>query len=344
MKDVPDSMRAVQLKAYDGKAESLTIAQVPVPHPGPGEVLVRVAASPINPSDLMFVRGVYGFKKPLPAVPGFEGSGTVIEAGSGTLPKFLKGRRVACAAADAKVSGGLWAEYLVTSAHLCVPLSKQVDLEQGATLLVNPLSAWALVERARLGRHRAIVQTAAASALGRMVIRLGQKFSIPIINVVRRDEQVKALRELGTEYVLDSSKPGFDVQLRDLCHRLQATIAFEAVSGEMSLRVQRAQPSGSRLVVYGALSLQPSQSDPGALIFEKKTVEGFWLTDWLQSKNMLGQLRVSRQVQQLLGTDLKTDIRNRVPLEETPKALQVYSANMTGGKILLVPDGRVANG
>ena len=139
-------MRAVQLRAYDGNPESVAVVELPVPRPGPGQVLIRVAASPINPSDLMFIRGLYGFKKPLPVIPGFEGSGTVVEAGSGMLPRFLKGRRVACAAADPNIAGGMWAEYLVTSAQLCVPLSKQVDMEQGATMLVNPLTAWALME------------------------------------------------------------------------------------------------------------------------------------------------------------------------------------------------------
>ena len=102
-------MRAVQLRAYDGTPESIAV-EMPVPRPGPGEVLVRVFASPINPSDLMFIRGLYGFKKSLPAVPGFEGSGTIVEAGTGLTARFLKGRRVACAAADPKVRGGMWAE------------------------------------------------------------------------------------------------------------------------------------------------------------------------------------------------------------------------------------------
>src|SRR5215472_9053466 len=174
----PATMRAIQVKAYDGKPGSLTVAELPVPRPGPGEVLVKVFASPVNPSDLMFTTGNYGFKKPLPATPGFEGSGTVVEAGSGMMARFLNGRRVTCAAADPNVAGGMWAEYVVTSAQLCVPLGKRVDMEQGATMLVNPLTAWALMEEARLGGHRAVVSTAAASALGRMLVGLGRRFSI----------------------------------------------------------------------------------------------------------------------------------------------------------------------
>src|SRR6516162_5770066 len=125
MPPLPATMLAVQLKDYNGKPESLTLAEVPIPRPGPGEVLVKVFASPVNPSDLMFITGNYGFRKALPATPGFEGSGTVVEAGSGMMAKFMKGRRVACAVADARSTAGMWAEYVVTPAQLCVPLSKK---------------------------------------------------------------------------------------------------------------------------------------------------------------------------------------------------------------------------
>src|SRR5690242_2265279 len=122
MTSIPATMRAVQLRAYDGKPESITVGDMPVPRPGPGEVLVKIFASPVNPSDLTFIQGLYGFKKPLPAVPGFEGSGTVVEAGSGMLARYMKGKRVACAAADPNTSGGMWAEYVVTPAKFCMPL------------------------------------------------------------------------------------------------------------------------------------------------------------------------------------------------------------------------------
>jgi NADPH:quinone reductase len=339
MTALPATMRAVQLRDYQGKPGSLTVAEVPVPRPGAGEVLVKVFASPVNPSDLMFITGNYGFKKPLPTTPGFEGSGTVVEAGSGMMARFMKGRRVACAAADPKSAGGMWAEYLVTSAQFCVPLSKRVEIEQGATMLVNPLTAWALVDEARRGRHRAAVQTAAASALGKMVVRLGQKFGLPVVNVVRRVEQVELLRGIGAEHVLNSSDPGFDDALRKLCRKLGASISFEAVSGEMSGRVLRAQPQGSRMLVYGGLSLRRVEIDPGALIFEGKHVEGFWLSAWLRKHNILSQLRVARQVQELLGGDLKTDICARLPLEKAAEGLAQYAANMSAGKVLLVPEG-----
>ncbi|MGZ6190885.1 MAG: zinc-binding dehydrogenase [Vulcanimicrobiaceae bacterium] len=330
-------MRAVQLLNYDGKPESLTVSDVSVPSPRSGEVLVRMYASPINPSDLAFVHGLYGFRKPLPALPGFEGSGTVVAAGRGILPQLLKGRRVACTVADANIASGTWAEYTVTSAQLCVPLLKQVDMDQAATMLVNPLMAWALIDEARRGRHRAVVQTAAAGALGKMVIRLARRFSIPVINVVRRADQVDLLREIGAEHVLDSSAPDFDAELRELCHTLGASIGFDAIAGEMSGRVLRAQPKGSRLLVYGDLSQTPAPIRSALLIFEGKCVRGLWLSEWMRHKNVLSQLRVANQVQRLLASDLKTEIQARFPLEEVSRGLEHYAAHMTAGKVLLMP-------
>src|SRR5260370_37703251 len=113
MPPLPVTMRALQIKDYDGKPGSLTVAEVPVPRPGAGEVLVKVFASPVNPSDLMFITGNYGFNNALPATPDLEGSGTVVETGTGTMAKFMKGRRVACAAAQANSKGGLSSQYIV---------------------------------------------------------------------------------------------------------------------------------------------------------------------------------------------------------------------------------------
>lgn len=253
------------------------------------------------------------------------------------MAHFLKGKRVACHAADRSIVGGTWAEYLVTPAHACVPLRKEVDTEQGATMLVNPLTAWALVDEARREGHSAIVQTAAASALGRMVVRLAAKAGIQVINIVRRTEQADLLRAMGAEHVMNSSDAEFDAKLRELCKQLNASLGLDAVAGEMTARVLRAQPKGSRMLVYGALSLSPSQIDPGSLVFEGKRVEGFWLSQWLRHKSMLGRFRMARKVQRMLANELKTEFQARFSLEEAPRALQQYATNMTAGKVLLVP-------
>jgi NADPH2:quinone reductase len=292
---IPDTMQAAVLHAYDGSPDSLRIETRPVPRPQRGQALVKMTAAPINPSDLMFLKGLYGVLKPLPVVPGWEGAGRVVATGDDWLSRLLLGKRVACAAPNQH--DGTWAEYMLTASARCVPLMDSVDDEAGAMLIVNPLTAWALMDTARRGGHRAFVQTAAASALGRMLLRLSLHFGVEGIHIVRREEQAQLLRSLGARYVLNSEAEGFDEQLRETCRQLNATIAFEAVSGMTAARVLHALPDGGRLVLYGALSESPLMADPRDLIFQRKRVEGFWLADWLAGRSLWGQLRLARQVQ-----------------------------------------------
>jgi NADPH:quinone reductase-like Zn-dependent oxidoreductase len=301
-------------------------------------VLVKIAAAPVNPSDAGFIRGLYAMQKKLPVTPGFEGSGTVVAAGGGFMASALVGKRVACSAPFD--SDGTWAEYMITSAKMCIPLRKHVSLEQGAMLIVNPMTAWALLDIAKRGGHRVIVQSAAASALGRMIFRLGQRLGITVINVVRRQEQVDLLQALGAKYVFNSNAPDFEEHLRQLSHQLHVSLALEAVSGEISGYILRALPKGAKMIVYGAISEQGCLIDPRSLIFDGKRLEGFWLSEWARQKNIFGQIYATTQVQKYLANDLKTEVRARLPLEEAVTGLQQYAAQMTEGKILLLPAGQ----
>ncbi len=334
---IPETIRALELRsyAYDNLGEALFPVEKPCPRPGKDEVLVRITATPINPSDLMFLRGLYGVRRPLPTIPGFEGSGTVVASGGGLWARALLGRRVACGVAGS--GDGTWSEYTVVPVTTCFPLGKHTSNFQGAMLLVNPMTAWALVDGARRGGHRAIVQTAAASALGGMIHRLAQQFDLPVINVVRRAAQVEQLRTQGMAYVLNSSDPEFDQQLHDLCRQLGATLALDAVAGEMPDRLLSAMPRGARVTVYGALSGESSPIDPRALIFRQQQVDGFWLTDWLKQQSLPAQLRAGSMVQRLLRSELKTTVRAALPLEDALRGIELYTENMSAGKVLLVP-------
>src|SRR5215469_18017528 len=202
MAAIPTTMRAVVLHRYEiGSYALLALEERPTPQPGKGEVLVRMAASPINPSDLASLQGLYGVQKALPMVPGIEGSGTVVRTGSGFLARRLLGKRVACAAG---AGDGAWAEYMVAPALQCSPLPASVNDEQGAMRIVNPYTAWAHLQIVRQAGARTIVQTAAASTLGRMVVRLARLRGVWVINVVRRDAQAEALRTLGADHILNS--------------------------------------------------------------------------------------------------------------------------------------------
>jgi NADPH:quinone reductase-like Zn-dependent oxidoreductase len=331
---IPTSMQAVQIDRPRGQ---LSLREVPVPQPGPGQVLVRMAAAPINPSDLGALTGIrYSGKASFPFTPGKEGSGTVVAAGAGFLPSFLKGKRVACAATES--GGGTWAEYTLTSALTCIPLNKKVSLERGCMLLVNPLTAIAIFDIARSGRHKAVVSTAAASALGGMLISLAKKEQIALINVVHRQAQVDALRQRGAEYVLNSTAPDFDAQLKSLAARLQATLILDAVSGEMTARLVAAAPSGSTILLYSNLSQQDSTFNAVTALSNNLTLQGFLLTHWFAKKNFLQILLLSQKVQSLVTEDFDLPVRKRLPLAAAQEGLEMYLADMSAGKILLVAD------
>lgn len=336
-RQIPRTMRVVELRAYEGPG-ALAVAERPVPELGAGQVLVRVAASPVNPSDLSFLRGAYGIRKRLPVVPGFEASGEVVAAGGGAWARYLLGKRVACAA---PANGdGTWAEFMLADASLCIPLARGTDTEQAATLIVNPFTAWALLGVAKRGGARAVVQTAAAGALGRMIRRLGAARGVEVVNVLRRRSQVEALEAEGARFALDSSEADFDARLAEVCKRLRATIAFDAVAGELTGRVLRAMPPGSACVVYGGLSMEGCLVDPRSLIFERKSVRGFWLSDWMRSAGALRKFAAARSVQRLLKEELRTEVRARLPLERAAEGVRLYEREMTGGKILFVPGMR----
>ena len=333
---LPSHAKAVVLKDYREAPQSLVVADLPLPPLGSGQVLIKMAASPIGPADLMFLKGQYGIIKPLPVVPGFEGSGTVIASGGGWMGRWLVGKRVACLAPED--GNGTWADYMVTSADICIPLFKRISLEQGAALTINPITACALVEIARNGGRTAFVQTAAASTLGLMIARMAQRYQLTGIYIVRRPEQVQKLRSLGCEHVFDSNDMLFQKRLLEACNEFKASIAFDAVGGELTRRLASAMPPKSRIVVYGALADEPCQINSADLLFQDKKLEGFWLSRWIKGKGMLQKLLLSSRVQKLLSNELQTRIQARFPLEDTLPALELYKKQPTEGKVLLVSD------
>jgi NADPH:quinone reductase-like Zn-dependent oxidoreductase len=201
--------------------------------------------------------------------------------------------------------------------------------------VVNPLTALAFLELAQQGGHTALVQTAAASALGQMVIRLCQRAGITVINIVRRAAQVAMLQEQGAAVVLDSSAADFQAQLAEACRQHQPRLAFDAVGGLLTLQLLEAMPRRSQVTVYGGLALQPIQASPAAFIFRDQSINGFWLTRWLSRKNPLQSLRIWQRAQKLMLSDLRCDIRQQFPLAQVQPAILAYQAQMTGGKVLL---------
>jgi len=326
-------MQAVTLLKYDTDAPVLELREKE-PNPlKPGEVRVRIHASPINPSDIMFLRGLYGFKKKTPVTAGFEGSGTILEVGEG-ITNLRPGDRVACVAG---FQDGTWAEELITTPENCLKLLDSVTLEEGATFTVNPMTAWAMVEQGVREGHKGFVQTAGASALGKMVLRLCQEKSIPLINIVRKPEQAEELKKLGAELVLLSGEPNFPKELYRMSKKWNTTYVLDAVAGEVATQILECSPYGTKMICYGALSEKPIQVNSGIILFQNKKIEGFWLSTWIAALGLEEFQNQANQAQQYAKTIFATRISKKFPLSQFQEGLDFYKANMSLGKVIFTP-------
>ncbi len=330
--EIPSRMKALVLPKFDTK---LQVQDMQVPTPGKGEVLIEMDSSPINPSDLSFIKGNYSTKKVLPVVAGFEGSGRVVATGNDFMSRRLLGKSVACFAP--RDGNGAWADFMVTKNNLVIPLKSGMDMEQGAMLMVNPLSALAMLDIAKKGGHKAIANTAAASALGQMLNSLCIDSNIPIVNIVRRAEQVELLKSLGAKYVVNSSANNYFDEMKSLFRELNVTLALDAVAGNMTFDLMETLPAGGEVMMYGGLSGQPISTHHGKLIFENKKLSGFWASEWITHQPIWKLLTMFNKIQKHISKSHQISIHKRIPLEEGPKGLSVYVKNMTSGKVLIKP-------
>lgn len=175
-----------------------------------------------------------------------------------------------------------------------------------------------------------------------MIDRILSSEGIRVINVVRRPEQVESLTAGGADIVLDTSSAGFDVEFKETCHEHGADLALDAIGGTLTRRLLAGLPRGSTVVVYGGLSEQPAQVEIGDLVFDAKTVTGFWLTRWIPERNPVQILWLWRKVQRLIGDSLGSEIQATYPLEQVADAVSNYQSEMSAGKVLLTPDGLAA--
>ena len=318
-------------------AEVLEVRDVPVPTPDPGQVRVRMIASPLNPSDLLFVRGQYGRLPRLPATPGFEGVGVVEAIGSGLLPWLRRGRRVAVL----NGRGGNWQEFVVLPAKQAVPVPKDVPDEQAAMFFVNPASALVMIRHVLQVRPGAwLLQTAAGSALGRTIIRLGRQLRFRTINVVRRREQVGELQQEGADAVICTADEPIEERVQALTQGEGVPYAVDAVGGATGSALIRSLGAGGRMLVYGTLAGEPISFDPRTLLVGQKSVEGFWLSEWAREQSALSMLRLFRQIGQLLRSGvLASRVAATYPLEEVRAAVQRAGAPGNSGKVLLQMSG-----
>jgi NADPH2:quinone reductase len=374
--DVPNTMRQIRsLVTADGQLE-LSIATIETPQPQPNEVLVRIDAAPINPSDLGLLLATADadtatstgdddnpvVTAPIPpqtlrglasrsgqSMPvGNEGAGVVVAAGSSHEAQALLGKTVAI------IGGATYAEYRCVQAALALALPDGTDPKDGASCFVNPLTALGMVETMKMEGHHALVHTAAASNLGQMLQRICLADNVPLVNIVRREEQEQILRDIGATYVCNSSSPTFMEDLTAALVATGATIAFDAIGGGrqagqilagMEAAANASATEFSRygstvhkqVYIYGGLDRGPTEF---ARNFGMAWGIGGWLlTPFLGKIGLDGLVRLRNRVVAELTTTFASHYTDEVSLAGALSldAIKAYARQATGQKFLIRP-------
>jgi NADPH:quinone reductase-like Zn-dependent oxidoreductase len=331
-------MKAAVFESFGEPSEVLFVRDVPDPEPGPGEVRVRMIMSPVNPSDTLVVQGLYGVLPKLPSIPGFEGVGIVDEAGPGLMGRFVKGKRVVAI----NSAGGNWAELAVIPALQARPIPDDIPDDQAACFFVNPATVLALARHVlAVPKGEWLLQSAAGSALGRMLIALGRHDGFRTMNVVRRHEAIAELERLGGDAVISSSDGPLDERVRQLTGGEGARYAVDPVGGETGTSLFRSLAPQGRLVLYGTLSGQPIQVDPRLAISGPRSVEGFWLGHWMRARSKAASFLLFREIAALIRQGiLRSEIGQVYPLAQIKEAVGEAGVIGRQGKTLL----RLGNG
>ena len=332
-------MQAVQLPEYNRNVLrallSLKVIHKENPKPQNDEVLVKMHAASCNPSDIAFIQGGYNIVKTLPAVPGFEGSGIVLETGSEAKDLFDKN---VCCFIQADIDG-TWAEYFKLKRENLVVLDEAMDMDQAACFSVNPFTAYALMNIAVNRQSNAIIQNAAGGQVPSLIRQLAKIRGIETINIVRKPITAERLRKEGVQHVFVEQDDDCFEKLKPLANKLNATVAFDAVGGPLSGFIFNTMPSNSELVVYGGLSNKPiSEVNTMDIIFQNKIITGFNLMDWKTEIGHDEYLKIVNELQKLyISGQLTTKIQDCVSLENIIQGLKTYLGNMSDGKILIKP-------
>jgi NADPH:quinone reductase-like Zn-dependent oxidoreductase len=373
-----DGKTGLQLRSLIKKSGELEISllDVPTPEPGPDEVVVRVEAAPINPSDLGLLIGAADMStakasggKDAPVITakvpegamramagrldesmpvGNEGAGVVIRTGSSDAAKALMGKTVAM------IGGAMYAQYRTLKVRECLPLPEGTTPAEGASCFVNPLTALGMTETMRREGHKALVHTAAASNLGQMLNKICIKDGIALVNIVRSKEQADILHKIGAKYVVDSTAPSFLGDLTNALVETGATIAFDAIGGGklagdilncMEIAINKTAKEYSRygsnvhkqVYVYGALDIRPIELPRG---FGMAWGVGGWLLfPFLMKIGQADGARLRQRVVDELKTTFASHYTKVVSLQEAldPANIAVYAKRATGEKFLINP-------
>lgn len=325
-------MRSLIFHRFGDPSEVLTLEEVPTPEPGPGQVRVRLGARSINPSDVLTVRGQYGRRPKLPATPGYEAAGTIDAIGPG-VADWTVGQRVIPLGVE-----GTWQEAIIAPETALMATPEGLPDKIACQLLANPLTAHLLLFElldARAGDW--VVQTAAGSTLGQLMIQLAKLNGINLINIIRSRRGVDALKTAGAEHIIVTEDEDMAARFAEITGRTPITKAVDAVAGETGGKLANALGFGATLIVYGALSMAPLPIDAGRLIFRGLTVKGFWLSDWFRTVTRETRDRTLGEVAKLLATgQLVPPVEAEYDLADAHAAIAHSERPGRTGKIVLV--------
>jgi mitochondrial enoyl-[acyl-carrier protein] reductase / trans-2-enoyl-CoA reductase len=323
------SINAAVYEKHGNPADVLRIDSRPWPATAEGEAVVQMRAAPINPADLNQIEGKYPIRPELPATPGFEGAGVVVDLGANATN----------VAAGALVilphNIGTWRDAVAVKADELVVVPAGIEPVHAAMLKINPMTAWRLLhDYVDLKKGDWLIQNAANSAAGRAVIQIAHELDYKTVNVVRRQEVIDELRAEGGDVVLIDGENLRD-EVKTATNGAQIRLGLNAVGGDSALRLANCLAPASTMVTYGAMSLQPLKIPNGLLIFKDLRFRGIWINKWYD--NAAKQERMEA-FEPLFGMAkrglLKTKVEKAYPLTDAKAAVTHAAQGKRSGKII----------
>jgi mitochondrial enoyl-[acyl-carrier protein] reductase / trans-2-enoyl-CoA reductase len=310
-------------------ADVLHVEQQPWPKQAPREAVVEMRAAPINPADLNQIEGKYPIRPELPATPGFEGAGVVVDFGANVTNVGVG------ALVILPHNIGTWRDAVAVKADELVVVPAGIAPVHAAMLKINPMTAWRLVhDYVDLARGDWLIQNAANSAAGRALIQIARELGYRTVNVVRRVELIDELRAERAEVVLVDSE-NLRYEVKDATSGAPIRLGLNAVGGESALRLANCLAPGSTLVTYGAMSLQPLKIPNGLLIFKDLRFRGIWINKWYDNATPAQRMEAFQPLFEMASRGLlKTKVEKAYPLAEAKAAVAHAAEGKRSGKII----------
>jgi NADPH:quinone reductase-like Zn-dependent oxidoreductase len=324
-------MRRLQLIAHGEPSDVIELNTVSEPALGQEDLLISMEAAPLNPSDFLFVRGMYGVRPAFPSSVGAEGVGRVAEIGS-KVDVALRGKRVLIIPTYEQ---GTWAEQIVAPVRNLVPMSDEADPLQLSMIGINPATAYLLLNRyVSLMPGDWIGQTAANAAMGQYIIALANLAGVKTLNVVRREEAAAQVRQWGGDRVLlQGSKLHKDIE--DALDGKKLSLVLDTVGGSPVGELAKSLKPGGSVVVYGLQSGQFPAMPPKEFIYRGLSLHGFWLINWIRNAPRTEIEEIYQKLGDLVADgSLSAAVEHVYPLDQFKEAFRQSLKSNRNGKIL----------